>query len=260
MVKIKKRKVKLIISGTELPNYRGTVNPYIGCEYGCLFCGASFICRFTDHVYDLWGEFVDVKVYKGRIPRTDKLILSSVTDPYQPAELKHEVTKKFLEKYDKEDAEITVSTRSDLVVRDIELFKKFKTKVIISVCTLDEELGVVEGRTPSFERRLEALKTLHENGIYTVLAISPMFPYLCDYKKIVELTRPYADEFIFENLKLKHPYKSPVLDFIEMNFNRYYEDYREIYVRKDSCYWDDMREELEKYCEENNLKYTLQIN
>lgn len=258
-MKFKKVKVENLVTKSSLEGYQGVINSYIGCEFGCKFCCGSFISRFTNHTNDKWGSFADIKTWTGRIKIVENIFISSVTDPYQPCEEKYQITRKALEELIYKNPKITISTRSDLVLRDIDLLKKLNAKVIVSVCTSNEKLQKLEGKTPSFEKRINVLKKLHENGIYTILAISPMLPYFCEYEKIIKLSKDFVNEYIFENLKLKHPFKTPVLNFIETYFKEYYEEYRNIYVFQTSNYWSKIKNEIKNYCEVNKLNAIIDI-
>ena len=107
----------------------------------------------------------------------------------------------------------------------------------------------------SIEDRLKALEYLHENGIYTVLFMSPMFPGLTDYKAIIERTKAYVDEYWFENLNLRGSYKEEILSYIEKNYADLYDVYKDIYVKGKKEYWAELAEEIEEYCEENEIRH-----
>ena len=120
-------------------------NPYIGCEHGCIYCYAEFMKRFTNH-HEPWSEFLDVKVnspdlVKSRGQYNQKIVLlSSVTDPYLPHERKYELTRKILKKLIPHQPQLTILTKSEMVVRDIDLFRQFKNaEVGISVSTLNQD-------------------------------------------------------------------------------------------------------------------------
>ena len=91
--------VKSIITKSNLPAASYVVNPYIGCQHGCIYCYSEFMKRFTNH-HEPWGTFVDVKINAVNIIKPMKykdkrLLFSSVTDAYQPIESKYELTRKY---------------------------------------------------------------------------------------------------------------------------------------------------------------------
>ena len=131
---------KNIMTKSTLPVGGYSVNPYVGCTHGCKYCYASFMKRFTGHT-EPWGTFLDVKhwpaiknpqKYKGQ-----RVVIGSVTDGYLPQEAQFQNTRKLLEQLRGSEAEILICTKSDLVIRDIELLKELgKVTVSWSINTL----------------------------------------------------------------------------------------------------------------------------
>ena len=247
------------ITKSNLPSSDYVINPYIGCSHACKYCYASFMKRFTGHSED-WGTFIDIKECETPI-NTKRLIdknvfLSSVTDPYNQYEEKYKKTRNILKQLVSVDTHLTISTKSSLVLRDIDLFKQMKdVKVALSINTLDEKFRSDMDSASSIESRIDTLKKLHEEGIYTVLFMSPIFPYVTDYKKIIEETSSFVDEYWFENLNLRGSYKDVILDYIEDNYPEYIFDYKKIFVCNDKTFWINLIHEIEDYCEANNIKY-----
>lgn len=125
----------------------------------------------------------------------------------------------------------------------------------MSINTLDEKFRNDMDNASSIKDRLETLKKLHENGIYTVLFMSPIFPYITEWKEIIELSKEFIDEYWFENLNLRGNYKTYILNYIKENYSNIYPKYLEIYNNKDNSYWESLAKEINKYCDENNIKY-----
>ena len=92
--------------------------------------------------------------------------------------------------------------------------------VSISINTLNEKFKNDMDNASSIKERLETLKKLHKNGIYTVLFMSPIFPYITEWKEIIEISKEYVDEYWFENLNLRGSYKKEILDYIQMIMNK----------------------------------------
>ena len=108
----------------------------------------------------------------------------------------------------------------------------------------------------SIAERLKTLNELHNNEIHTVLFMSPMFPKITDYKKIIELSRDFVDEYWFENLNLRGSYKSVILSYIKNNYPDLTNLYNEIYVRGKNDYWVDLSVNIDNYCRNNHINYT----
>ena len=171
-----------ILSKSKVFDY--VVNPYIGCQHGCAYCYARFMKRFTGHK-EPWGEFVDVKINAAHLLQREigkkppgRVWVSGVCDPYQPLERTYELTKKCLEILVRYDWPFTIQTKSALVLRDVELFKKaHKIEVGLSVTTGDEGVRqLFEPGAPSIRERIKALGELHLAGIRTYAMIAPMLP------------------------------------------------------------------------------------
>lgn len=132
-----------------------------------------------------WGEFVDIKVNAPQLlerelkrAKRGTVCLSSVTDPYQPLEEKYKLTRACLEMLLQYQFPIDILTKSPLVVRDIDLLKKFEDiEVGLTITTDDESIRkMFEPRSPSITSRIEALKEIHKSGIPTYGFIAPMLP------------------------------------------------------------------------------------
>ena len=247
------------LTKSNLPASDYVINPYVGCTHGCRYCYASFMKRFTSHK-EKWGEFIDIKLCDKKIDLKKisgkNVFLSSVTDCYNKFEEKYKITRNILEQLVDSDCYLSISTKSKLILRDIDLFKKMKNLVVcMSINTLDEKFRNDMDNASTIKERMESLKELHNNGIYTVLFMSPIFPFITEWKEIIEETKDYIDEYWFENLNLRGDYKKDILDYIKNNYTSLYTDYIDIYEKHNNKYWQDLAKEIEDYCEKNNIKY-----
>ena len=154
------------------------------------------------------------------------------------------------------DCEITIATKSKLILRDIDLLKQCKNlKVAISINTLDENFKNDMDRASSIKDRIDTLKELHNNGIYTVLFMSPIFPEITDFKAIIENSSDFVNQYWFENLNLRGSYKQDILDYINQKYPQLNELYSDIYIKGDKSYWLALSAQIESYCNEHNLNY-----
>lgn len=113
-----------------------------------------------------------------------------------------------------------------MILRDIDLLKQIKNVTVsISINTLNEKFKNDMDKASSIKDRLNTLKELHKNNIYTVLFMSPIFPYITEWKKIIEISREYVDEYWFENLNLRGSYKNDILGYIQENYSELYPKY-----------------------------------
>ena len=158
MPAIKEIQVKSILTKSNLPISDFSVNPYVSCIHACKYCYASFMKRFTNHAED-WGDFLDVKFwtpiknpakYRGK-----ELFFGSVTDPYNPQEETFKRTRALLKELLGSGIKLSIQTKSDLVLRDIDLIKTFpNARVGFSINTLDENFKNDMDKAVSIERRL----------------------------------------------------------------------------------------------------------
>jgi DNA repair photolyase len=162
--------------------------------------------RFTGHT-EPWGSFVDAKINAPEILEKQlkraargSIIISSVTDAYQPIEARYKITRKCLEVLLQYHFSIDILTKSSLVLRDMELIKKFKDiSVGITITTDDEGMRkVFEPNAPSISARINALKKLHDNGISTYAFIGPVLPM--NPEALTERIKPYADSIIIDRM------------------------------------------------------------
>ena len=121
---VKEIEVKSVMTKSNLPVADFSVNPYVGCAHACKYCYASFMKRFTNHL-EPWGTFIDVKRWPP-IRRTGRYagkeaFLGSVTDCYQPCEAKFRRTRALLEELQGSGIRLSIATKSDLVLRDLDL-------------------------------------------------------------------------------------------------------------------------------------------
>lgn len=259
MVKISDIDVKSVLTKSNLPVSDYSVNPYVGCTHACKYCYASFMKRFTNHP-EPWGEFLDVKhwpemtnpeKYKGK-----ELFIGSVTDPYNPQEEEYGRTRALLQQLKGSGVKISIQTKSDLVLRDMELIRTFPdARVGFSINTLDERFKDDMDNAVSIERRLEAMRQFHEAGIRTTCFISPIFPGITDVMAIIERVKDRCNLVWLENLNLRGNYKSVIMDYIRDKHSELLSLYEEIYLKNKRAYWEQLDAEVRAYAGENGLEY-----
>lgn len=256
---IKDVDVKGVLTKSNLPVSDYSVNPYVGCTHACKYCYASFMKRFTNHP-EPWGEFLDVKhwpLIKNPHKYADKeLFIGSVTDPYQPLEKIYGRTRAFLEQMQGSGCKISIATKSDLILRDMDLIKTFPdARVSWSINTLDEAFKEDMENAVSIERRLEAMKAFHNAGVRTTCFISPIFPAITDVPAIIHRVKSQCNLVWLENLNLRGGYKTLILDYIAEKRPELVPIYQEIYQMKDKGYWAMLDEEVRGFAERENLLY-----
>ena len=258
-IKIKFVDTKNIMTKSNLPVGGYSVNPYVGCTHACKYCYASFMKRFTGHD-EQWGTFLHVKCwekiknpgkYKGQ-----RVVIGSVTDGYNPSEEEYKNTRRLLEELKDSGAEILICTKSDLVLRDIDLLKQMnKVTVSFSINTLDEDFKNDMDKAVSIERRLSAMKTLYDEGIRTVCFVSPVFPGITDIRAIFERARNQCDLFWLENLNLRGGFKKDIMDYIKEKYPHLLPLYEEIYNKNNREYFENLRNDARQMAKEYNCPF-----
>ena len=260
IVKAREIKSKSIITRSNLPDADYVINPYTGCVHSCLYCYARFMKRFTGH-REPWGRFIDVKInaadlipektsrYEGR-----SIYMSSVTDPYNPPERKYEITRGILKRLIPLKPYLAIQTKSDLVLRDIDILTRFRNcEAGLTMTTIDDSIRrEIEPHTSSVRKRITALKNLKDAGIKTYVFIGPILPYVTEWKEIIKSTKNFTDLYMFENLNIAGSVWSSVVKWLREKHRSLIPKYRRIYFTK-SSYWDKVERDIRRFCTEQEV-------
>ena len=250
--------VKTYVTPSKIPGAGFVINPYVGCPHQCLYCYAEFMRKFSAHT-EPWGDFLDVKLCN--IPlRPQQLfhqhvMLSSVTDAYNPYEKKYEVTRRLLEQLVHCQAYVSILTKSALVTRDIDLLTQLPgCEVAFSFSTADEALRAqLEPGAGTIEERLEALKTVCQAGLNTAVMAAPLLPGISDFKAIVTACAPYTKTFRFDSLNMRSTFQHKLMDFIDVHYPNLLPLYNEIYLQGKRDYWHNLKQEINTFCAQQQV-------
>lgn len=156
-------------------------DPYTGCEHGCLYCYASSYikdfrrCRPKRDLLRLVRRDLTV------LPRSSLISMSNSSDLYPPMESRLKLTRSCLQEFLERDLRILIITKSDLVVRDIDLISRLRAAITVTITTLDENLAEkLEPRAPPPSKRLDAVEKLSGEGIPVGVRVDPIIPCLND--------------------------------------------------------------------------------
>ncbi|HKZ93404.1 MAG TPA: radical SAM protein [Candidatus Bathyarchaeia archaeon] len=252
-----------VLNRSALADY--CINPYIGCEHGCKYCYAeSYTRRFTKHT-EPWGSFIDVKInaptiLAHEVKRKPKgeVYISSLTDAYQPLEQKHELTRKLLEILLKHQFPITIQTKSTLVLRDLDLIKKFHTSQIgFTITSLNDNIRKqFEPQSSTVEEKLQALDELHANNVKTYVFFGPVLPYLSDQnleETLHKIAHTGVDYIYVDKLNLK-PGLWPILNgFLDKELSDLHSKWESIFLKKND-YYADLKKKIDTTCRELSLE------
>ena len=226
-----------------------TINPYRGCEFGCRYCYARYTHEFMEMRDGMeFEQKIYVKQHAADLLRHDlrrvkpgeSIALGTATDPYQPAERRYEVTRAILEEFARHRGfELGIVTKSNLIVRDVDLLRKVaqnnSLSVHITVTTLDADLArILEPRAPRPDLRIDAVRQLSRAGIDVGVSCSPVLPEITDspanLEAVVRAAAEAGARHIFAGPLFLKPCSAAVfLPFIEQNFPHLLENYRQRY-------------------------------
>ncbi|HEY7768119.1 SPL family radical SAM protein [Longimicrobium sp.] len=187
-----------------------TLNPYVGCSFGCSYCYAAFFAGTTER-RENWGAWVEVKqnavdqLRRTRSLQGKRIYMSSVTDPYQPVERELELTRGLLEVMVETGRQprLVVQTRSPLVARDADLLSKLAhVRVNMTITTDDEAIRKrFEPRCPGNDRRIEALMEVKRAGVRVGVCLTPMLPLRNPAHFAEQLAALEADVYVAQPFK-----------------------------------------------------------
>lgn len=227
-----------IISVNRSPDipFGKSVNPYRGCEHGCIYCYARPTHEYLGFSAGL--DFESKIVVKKEAPRLlqecfskqnwvpETVVMSGVTDPYQPVEKELRITRGCLEVFVRARHPLVIITKNHLVTRDIDLLAELAAcravKVGLSITTLDRDLaGRMEPRTSRPQRRLEAVRELASAGIPVHVNVAPIIPGLTDHECsdiLQEASRAGAESAGYTLLRLPWGVKELFVEWLEQHF------------------------------------------
>lgn len=249
-MKINTIQCKTLLTKSKLPEADYCINSYVGCLLGCVYCYSRFMKRFTVHD-EPWGHFLDVKINApevlakelSRKLKRGVVLLGSVTDAYQPIEKKYRITRAILEILLQYDFPISILTKSNLVVRDLDLFKQFsQCEVGLTVTTTEPEIACnFEPHSSTPQQRIEALDILHRSGITTYAFIGPILPELTNLEAVFTTIRGKVDFVMAESLNLKCGNWENVRDLLKNKYPHLLSLYQSRFPR---TYWAQIEKEL----------------
>ena len=229
---------KSIISSNDSPDvpFNRSINPYRGCEHGCVYCFAR-----PSHAWLGYSPGLDfetqitykpnaAKLLQAQFERSsyqcEPIVIGANTDAYQPAERKLCLTRQLLEVCEQYCHPVSLITKSGLIERDMDILKRLAVanlvSVNISICTLQSELSrTMEPRAAAPKRRLDVVNALSANGIPVNVLVAPVIPALNDeeLETILELARQAgARSAGYVLLRLLHELKTLFINWLEQEY------------------------------------------
>lgn len=249
MVRLAEVRAKSILNKSKIFDY--CLNPYTGCAHGCHYCYAAlFMRRYSGHS-EPWGEFVDVKINAPELlkkqllrARRGTIWIASVCDAYQPAEVKYQLTRKCLIEISHYDFPVFIQTKSDLVVRDLDVLAEVKeVEIGFSIATDDDGIAsLFEPRAPSITRRIKALEKIKSQNIKTFAFVGPILPQTPE--RLISLIAGLVDKIFIDRLN----YPAQFLSF-------YRQHHLEAYTKE--SYFEQIKNRLVEEARKHRINYEL---
>lgn len=266
-MKIREITCKSGLGRSFLPGLDYALNPYRGCEHACIYCYSPAVLGENRK----WGEFVDVRInmpfiLSKELKKLEKGVvgISTVTDPYQPVEKRYELTRKCLELLLKHDFPISIQTKSPLVLRDLDLFKRFSNaEVGLTITTLNDEVRKLY--EPNSSRIEERLAVLEEIGKFvpTFVFLGPIMPYITDRnddleKLIDRLAKAQVRTLMVDRLRLKTGLWQNIQNFLLEYDATLIPKYKDIFWSRNN-YFEEVAKRIENLCKRFNLKCEIYV-
>ena len=264
-MKVSKCSHRPILVPCSLENLDFQVDPYIGCEHYCYYCYVLQKAE-TD-----WAEEIlihnditgQLREELEKIP-PQKIYMGYNTDPYQPCESEYRQTRNVLKLFLEKGFSASILTKSDLVVRDIDLLKEMKdASVSASVAFNDNDTRRhFEANTIDTEDRIEALYTLKEAGIKTSALICPVISYITDVTPLIDSLISLTDVIWVYGLSIEKRSDrnwENVKDILKSQFPEVQQEIEKVILSKDHPYWTRLRKKLSDFKESRGLNLSIHL-
>lgn len=225
------------------------MNLYRGCSHGCIYCDSRSNCYHIENFGMVRGKENALSILEQELSKKREkgvIGIGAMSDTYNPNEFKYEETRNALKLISKYGFGVSIDTKSDLIVRDIDLLKEINTKnnVIIkfTITTPHDELSKkIEPHVCVSSKRLKAMKQLSDNGIFVGILMNPVLPFITDkeedIKELVRLAKIHGAKFIhtYMGMTLRENQRDYYFDNLDNRFPGLKEKYKKYYGNRYDC-------------------------
>ena len=254
-----------ILSSCGLKGIDYQVDTYVGCEHYCYYCYALPQAETDWSKEILIHNDIDNQLGKelDKIP-SQTIYMGYHTDPYQPCEAEYLQTRKVLELFFKNGFSASILTKSDLVVRDIEILTKMNNAAIsVSVAFNDNQTRrLFEANTIDTEKRIEALRKLKEIGVRTGALVCPVIPYITDAIELIDMLAPCTDTIWIYGLSINDRLGQNWLKIqriLRSQFSDLVEQIEPVIFSREHIYWSQLREDLAALKNDRQLNLNIHL-
>lgn len=262
-------------NGSEWYGVDYNINLYRGCSHGCIYCDSRSNCYHIDNFDIVRSKEFCIQILEKELQKQKQsgvIGIGAMSDTYNPQEKKYEITRKALKLISKYSFGVSIDTKSDLILRDMELLKEInqKNNVIVkfTITTPHDELSTkIEPNVCPTSKRLEAIKQLTKNGIFTGIMLNPILPFITDneedIKKIVKLASDNGAKFIhtYMEMTLRENQRDYYYKKLDQHFKGVKEKYHKTYGNNYYCRplnSKNLYKIFVRECEKYNILYKME--
>jgi DNA repair photolyase len=252
------------LSASRLPGLDYSLNPYFGCEHGCLYCYSGSVFR-DEKIARSWGTFVKAKTniaellareLKAKRPGT--IGLSTVTDPYQPYESKLELTRNCLKMLAGHHFKVSIQTKSSLALRDLDIVTGPRFEVGVTITTMDRDLARrLEPKASPPEERQQVIESYSQKKVETWIFLGPIIPYVNDQpeniEKIIHIAEATDSRLLFDKLNLRPWVLEKLTPFLARETPQAPNVMTSLLAEK-SEYWRTVSERIRSLCRDHDVR------
>lgn len=249
------------------------MNLYRGCPHGCIYCDSRSNCYQIDNFDVVRGKENALNILERELSkkRVKGVVgIGSMSDTYNLLEREFEITRGALRLLSKYGFGVSIDTKSDLILRDIDLLKEINAKnsviVKFTITTPNDELSkIIEPNVCVSSKRLQAIKALSENGIFVGIMLNPVLPFITDdeegIKKLVKLAHENGAKFIhtYMGMTLRENQRDYYFEKLDKSFIDLKEKYLKFYGNRYNCVVPNYKKLYKIFTEECD-KYGILYN
>jgi DNA repair photolyase len=229
-------------------------SPYTGCSHSCIYC---YITSYIPNAFKVRPKKNVFRRLEKELRIVDTYIsMSNSSDPYVPEEKTYLLTRGSLEIFKRKNVKVLIITKSDLVIRDIDILKNMSASVSLTITTLDDEkAALVEPNAPPPSKRLAALKKLHENNIPCSVRLDPIIPGLNDdeLEEIIDKVSRYCNHIVASTIKPRYDSLKRIGNVLPLDEQNFVKIGRSFYLPNKIRF--NLLKRVERACHSNQVTF-----
>lgn len=269
MIEFNEVQIQRILNPTSIDLGEYVINPYMGCEYGCLYCYVRSN-KVVSRKSKTWGEYVDIRVNAAEkllkeldAKKPKCVLIGSTTECFQPIERRYLLSRKILKILNQRGIFYSILTRSPYIIENLDLLREGWCKNIFFTFNSypDEYKKIFEAKTPPFSERIKTINLLLENNVPTIPYFSPILPFISNTNDVFEKF-PLAKRLGFECLNFNLLNIEEIIEAVGKISDAAIKDYQRMHRDKNFyCeVWEKIKQDIEKQASAANKKCDIYIH